>query len=158
MPSLTVVEHLPVFKQAGSCLIPRFVIAMHRQFRLECIEETFRRRIIPVVTLATHVLTDRMPTQQRTIVRRRIRGRLVGVQYRRPGSTPLYRHVERTLSELRVETLAHSQFTGLSEAFKLRESVVTRNRRIAVGIMRARRISLATVLQLHASPCADSSA
>jgi hypothetical protein len=30
------------------------------------------------------------------------------MQYRRPGSTPFYRHGERILGELRIKTLAHA--------------------------------------------------
>ena len=46
--------------------------------------------------------------------------------------------------------------TRFGEAFVLRESVVTRNRRIHLGIIAARRISLATGLWLQATPWAAS--
>jgi hypothetical protein len=48
--------------------------------------------------------------------------------------------------------------TRFGEALVLRESVVTRNRRMHLGMIAAWRISLATVLWLQATPWAASSA
>src|SRR5215471_21642453 len=50
-----------------------------------------------------------------------------------------------------------SRLMRLGDALVLRESVVTRKRRIALGKIPALRISLATVLRQHGTSCAISS-
>ena len=50
-----------------------------------------------------------------------------------------------------------SRLTRFGDALVLRESVVTRKRRIALGKIPALRISLATVLRQHGTSCAISS-
>src|SRR6516225_2986761 len=50
-----------------------------------------------------------------------------------------------------------SRLMRLGDALVLRESVVTRNRRIALGRMFALRISFATVFRQHGTSCATNS-
>src|SRR5215472_6461120 len=51
----------------------------------------------------------------------------------------------------------NSRLIRFGDALVLRESVVTRKRRIALGRMFALRISLATVLRQHGTSCASNS-
>ena len=71
--ALTVVEHFYVFEQAGSCLVPSLVVAVHYELRLQGVEETFHRRIVPAISLTAHALADPVLSNELPVV-----GRCVG--------------------------------------------------------------------------------
>src|SRR5664279_1974188 len=71
-------------------------------------EETLHRCIVPAVSLATHALMDAMLCKQGSVLRGRVSGSLVRVQYRRTSTPPIDRHTERRHGQLAVETAAHA--------------------------------------------------
>src|ERR1700757_1185257 len=58
MAALAVVEDFHVIEQAGACLVPGLVVAMHYKLRLQSVEETFHRRVVPAIPFAAHALAN----------------------------------------------------------------------------------------------------
>jgi len=49
---------LSMIEQAGACLIPAFVVAVHYGLRLKSVEEALHRRVVPTIPFAAHALAN----------------------------------------------------------------------------------------------------
>ena len=79
VPSLTIIENLDIFKDAGSRCIPALVILMVHQLGFQGMEKAFGHRVIPAVSLATHGAPDVVRLEHGLIVSRSILAALVGM-------------------------------------------------------------------------------
>ena len=68
MTPITIVKNLDVFKNIQAGLISGSVVAVKGQFSFERAEETFHRRVVIAVTLATHATDHLELCQQRLIL------------------------------------------------------------------------------------------